>query len=123
MNGMGDIRVDVHTLLRTLGPQIDAIAPGELSSRCERGRGRRGRDLIAEEDERFEIDPRLSAVEREDHARMQLGLERILVEGGYGAYSTHFGAVAEDGRFARLPLAAASSLMAKGYGFAPRATG
>ena len=46
------------------------------------------------------------------------GLEHVLVDGGYGAYSTHFGAVAEDGRFERLPLAAASSLMAKGYGFA-----
>ena len=30
MNGMGDIRVDVHTLLRTLGPQVDALAPGAL---------------------------------------------------------------------------------------------
>ena len=48
---------------------------------------------------------------------MQLGLERLLREGGYGAYSTHFGAIAEDGRFARLPLAAASSLMAAGFGF------
>ena len=76
------------------------------------------RELIAAEDARFEIDPRLSAEEREDHARMQLGIERILADGGYGAYSTHFGAIAEDGRFARLPLAAASSLMAKGYGFA-----
>ena len=54
---------------------------------------------------------------------MQLGLERILVDGGYGAYSTHFGAVAEDGRFARLPLAAASSLMAKGYGFSAEGDG
>ncbi len=48
---------------------------------------------------------------------MQLGVEQVLREGGYGAYSTHFGAIAEDGRFARLPLAAASSLMAKGYGY------
>jgi L-arabinose isomerase len=48
---------------------------------------------------------------------MQLALDRLLRDGGYGAYSTHFGAIAEDGRFARLPLAAASSLMAKGYGF------
>ena len=30
MNGMGDIRVDVHALMRTLGPQIDALAPGDL---------------------------------------------------------------------------------------------
>ena len=53
---------------------------------------------------------------------MQLGLERILVEGGYGAYSTHFGAIAEDGRFTRLPLAAASSLMAKATATAQRET-
>ena len=35
-----------------------------------------------------------------------------------GAYSTHFDAIAEDGRFARLPMAAASTLMARGFGFA-----
>ena len=114
MNGMGDIRVDVHTFLRTLGPQVDALAPGELW----RAMGEVGADevaaLIADEDARFEVDPRLSAEEREDHARMQLALRHVLDAGGYGAYSTHFGAIAEDGRFARLPLAAASSLMSLG---------
>src|ERR671930_2406760 len=30
MNAMGDIRVDEHALMRTLGPQVDALAPGEL---------------------------------------------------------------------------------------------
>jgi L-arabinose isomerase len=118
MNGMGDIQVDVHTLLRTLGPQVDALAPGELHRAAVAVGEDDVRALLEEEDARFEIDPRLTAAEREDHARMQLGLERILLDGGYGAYSTHFGAVAEDGRFGRLPLAAASSLMAKGYGFA-----
>ena len=48
---------------------------------------------------------------------MQLALEQMLVDGGCGAYSTHFDAIGDDGRFARLPFAAASSLMAKGYGF------
>jgi L-arabinose isomerase len=75
-------------------------------------------ELIAFEDQRFEIDPRLSDAEREDHARMQLGIEDLLEAGGYGAYSAHFDAIADDGRFARLPLAAASSLMAKGYAYA-----
>jgi L-arabinose isomerase len=73
--------------------------------------------LIVAEDAQFEIDPRLSEQERVEHARMQLGAEQVLRDGGYGAYSTHFGAIAEDGRFGRLPLAAASSLMAKGYGY------
>src|SRR6185436_11044047 len=86
MNGMGDIRLAVHPFLRTLAPQIDAIAPGELYRAASAVAAEAVADLIAEEDERFEIDSRLSAVEREDHARMQLGLERILVDGGYGAY-------------------------------------
>jgi L-arabinose isomerase len=118
MNGMGDIRVDIHTLLRTLGPQVDAVAPGELARAAAAVSAEEVGRLIAGENARFEVDPRLGEQEREDHARMQLGLERVLADGGYGAYSTHFGAIAEDGRFARLPLAAASSLMAKGYGFA-----
>ena len=49
---------------------------------------------------------------------MQVALERLLEERGCEAFSTHFDAIGEDGRFARLPFAAASSLMAKGYGFA-----
>jgi L-arabinose isomerase len=117
MNGMGDIRFDEHMLMRRLGPQVDALAPGELQRAAAAVAEADVQALIAAEDAQFDIDPRLSREEREDHARMQLGLERVLRAGGYGAYSTHFGAIAEDGRFARLPLAAASSLMAAGFGF------
>ena len=117
MNGMGDIQVDVHTLVRTLGPQVLALAPGDLvraAAAASPADVSRGPGLGTM---RFEVDPRLSAAEREDHARMQVGLTHVLHERGCGAYSTHFDAIAEDGRFARLPLAAASSLMAAGYGF------
>jgi L-arabinose isomerase len=117
MNGMGDIRVDAHALIRTLGPQIDALAPGDLVRAAAAVTDTEVAEVIAAEDARFEIDPALSAEERADHVRMQIGLENILRSGGYGAYSTHFDAIGEDGRFHRLPLAAASSLMAKGYGF------
>jgi L-arabinose isomerase len=117
MNTMGDIRVDEHALMRALGPQVDALAPGDLYRAATAVSDDDVRALLADEDAQFEIDPRLTAQEREDHARMQLGIERILRAGGYGAYSTHFDAIAEDGRFARLPLAAASSLMARGYGY------
>jgi L-arabinose isomerase len=117
MNGMGDIRVDEQAVLRALGPQIDALAPGDLHRAALEVPETDVRAHIADEDARFEVDPRLGREEREEHARMQLGLERVLSAGGYGAYSTHFDAIAEDGRFGRLPLAAASSLMAKGYGY------
>jgi L-arabinose isomerase len=118
MNAMGDIRVDEHVLMRELGPQIDAIATGDLHRAVAAVSGDEVAELIAFEDQHFEIDPRLSDAEREDHARMQLGIEDLLEAGGYGAYSAHFDAIADDGRFARLPLAAASSLMAKGYAYA-----
>jgi L-arabinose isomerase len=117
MNQMGDIRVDEHTLQRVLGPQVDALAPGALHRAMQEVSDEEVDGLIAGEDASFTIDERLGADERADHARMQLALERLLRDGGYGAYSTHFGAIAEDGRFARLPLAAASSLMAAGFGF------
>jgi L-arabinose isomerase len=115
MNGMGDIRVDVHTLMRELGPEIVSLAPGDLARAPVVDDDIAA--VIAFEDARFEIDPRLSRAEREDHARMQLAIQRVLDAAGCRAYSTHFGAIAEDGRFSRLPLAAASSLMAAGYGF------
>jgi L-arabinose isomerase len=118
MNGMGDIRVDVHTLQRDLGPMVDSLSTGVLARAVVAVEPAAVAALLALEDSVFEVDPNLSATEREDHARMQLAIEATLRAGDYGAYSTHFGSIADDGRFARLPLAAASSLMAMGYGFA-----
>ena len=118
MNDMGDIRVDESALVRSLGPEILAVAPGDLIRGMEAVTDAQANEVIAFEDERFEIDPRLSAEERADHARMQVAIEQILDSRGFGAYTAHFDAIGEDGRFARLPLAAASSLMAKGYGYA-----
>jgi L-arabinose isomerase len=117
MNEMGDIRVDENALSRTLGPTIIAIAPGDLYRGMSAVTDDEVADVIGFEDKNFEIDQRLSAEERDDHVRMQVALEHILVDRGVGAYSTHFDAIGEDGRFRRLPLAAASSLMAKGYGY------
>jgi L-arabinose isomerase len=117
MNGMGDIQVDAHALLRVLGPQVESLAPGDLWRAARAVAEDDVAALIAGEDERFDVDPRLTRAEREDHARMQLGIEHLLRARDCDAYSTHFGAIAEDGRFERLPLAAASSLMAKGYGY------
>jgi L-arabinose isomerase len=118
MNEMGDIKVDETALLRTLGPQVHHLAPGLLWREVEAVSREQIDAEIAQEDELFEIDPALSTEEREDHIRMQIALEKILRERGYGAYSTHFDAIADDGRFARLPMAAASTLMARGFGFA-----
>jgi L-arabinose isomerase len=118
MNDMGDIRVDESALIRTLGPEILAVAPGDMYRGMQVVTDDQVADVIATEDARFEIDPRLSAAEREDHARMQVAIKAILDDRGFGAYTAHFDAIGEDGRFSRLPLAAASTLMAEGYGYA-----
>jgi L-arabinose isomerase len=118
MNDMGDIRVDESALIRSLGPEILAVAPGDLYRSMLKVTSEQLAEVIAFEDERFEIDPALSAGERADHARMQVAITHILDSGGYGAYTAHFDAIGQDGRFARLPLAAASTLMARGYGYA-----
>ncbi|CAL9392954.1 L-arabinose isomerase [Nocardiopsis dassonvillei] len=118
MNGMGDARVDETALLRVVGPEVHVIAPGALHRTMAELPEEPVRELMSWEDTVFDVDGRLSKEEREDHARMQLGIERLLEASGCGAYSTHFDAIGEDGRFTRLPMAAASTLMAKGYGFA-----
>ena len=107
MNDMGDIRFDEGALLRALGPNISVDRPGRAASRHRRRSAAQVAAVIAFEDERFEIDPRLSETEREDHARLQVALERLMEERGCKAFSAHFDAIGDDGRFARLPFAAA----------------
>ena len=100
MNDMGDIRVDESALIRTLGPEILAVAPGDMYRGMQAVTDGQVSDVIAFEDENFEIDARLSQAERADHARMQVAIEQILVERGFGAYTAHFDAIGDDGRFA-----------------------
>src|SRR6202012_5890254 len=59
--------------------------------------------------------PRLSREEREDHARMQVALEKILTDGGFGAYTAHFDAIGEDGRVRRLPMDSPSDSNPQGH--------
>jgi L-arabinose isomerase len=94
------------------------VAPGDLVRGAAAVSAEDIDEVLAFEDERFEVDPRLSTQERTDHARQLVAIEQILVAHGFGAYTTHFDAIGEDGRVPRLPLAAASTLMARGYGYA-----
>ena len=118
MNEMGDIRVDESALVRSLGPAIISVAQGDLWRGMQVVTDSEVSAIIDFENEHFAIDPRLSVAERSDHARMQAAIQRILDVRGFGAYTAHFDAIGEDGRFSRLPLAAASTLMARGYGYA-----
>src|SRR5580704_13739751 len=83
MNEMGDIRVDESALIRTLGPDIIAVAQGDLYRGMQEARAQDVASVIAFEDENFQIDRRLSVTERTDHARMQVAIENILNERGF----------------------------------------
>src|SRR5580693_1205748 len=90
MNEMGDIRVDESALVRTLGPAILSVAQGDLYRGMQEAPADAVAEVIGFEDRNFDIDPRLSVTERTDHARMQVAIENILNERGFGAYTAHF---------------------------------
>ncbi len=118
LRGMGDVITDDMAVFRKLGPEFiydsigtvhrycAAVAPDEVSRR------------VAYERTVFDIDPKLPAQSHAEAVRMYLGLRRYLEENGYDGYTAHFEEFGEDGRFTQLPLLAASSLMADGYGYA-----
>ena len=60
MDDMGDIRFDEGALLRALGPSVTVIAPGELHRATLAVTPNEVAEVIAAEDARFEVDPRLS---------------------------------------------------------------
>src|SRR5258708_11051054 len=93
MNDMGDIRVDESALIRSLGPEILAVAPGDMYRGMLAVTDAQAAEVIAFEDSQFEIDPRLSAEARQDHARIQVASEHILAERAFGAHPAPFAAI------------------------------
>jgi L-arabinose isomerase len=98
------------------GPGTVAVAACELHQRLQAVTPEQAADVIAIEDASFDIDPRLSDAEREEHARAQVAVKALLDERGLGACTADAGAAGPDGQ---LPLAAGSTLLANGYGYAP----
>jgi L-arabinose isomerase len=118
MNGMGDILYDPPAMLRRIGPTIVAEDLGALHRRLASVTEAAVDALLAEHAERFAIDP---ALPRERHAyaaQLEIAIRQMLEQGDYAGWSFHFDAIGGDGRFAQLPLLAASNLMADGYGYA-----
>ena len=122
MNDMGDIRVDDSALVRCLGPEITVIAPGDLYGgmvavtpdevrRGDRLRGRALRDRSA------------AVGDQREGPRPHAGGARAASStgGGAGAART-LRRDRRDGRFRRLPFAAASSADGAGPPTRPRAT-
>ncbi|WP_229072656.1 L-arabinose isomerase [Actinoplanes sp. DH11] len=97
--------VSVNTYgVNDLVEYVDAAAESEVD------------DIVAQISDRYEISDALAG--RKDSfryaARIEAGLRRFLVEGGFGAFTTNF----EDlGGLRQLPGLAVQRLMADGYGF------
>jgi L-arabinose isomerase len=118
MNGMGDIRYDPEAMMRRIGPMVLSEDLGRLYDRLVAAPEAAIETVMAENERRFEIDPKLSAEQHAYAARLEVALKDMLEDGSYAGFSFHFDSIGGDGRFKQLPLLAASDLMADGYGFA-----
>jgi L-arabinose isomerase len=118
MNGMGDIRYDPEAMLRRIGTTVVSEDLGRLYTRLAAVPEAAVEALVAQHSQRFELDPALTAERHAYAARFEIALRAMLEEGDYAGFSFHFDSIGGDGRFAQLPLLAASDLMADGYGYA-----
>ncbi len=118
MNGMGDILYDPPAMLRRIGPTVVAEDLGGLHARLAAVSEAAVEALLTEHREHFEVDATLPAERHAYAARLEIAIRQMLEDGGYAGWSFHFDAIGGDGRFAQLPLLAASDLMADGYGYA-----
>ena len=116
--GMGDVITDDMAVYRHLGAEFIYDSIGTVQSRCAAVTEQAVAERIAYEREIFDIDPTMRPGQHEEAVRMYLGIRRYLEDMAYDGYTLHFEECGADGRFTQLPLLAASSLLADGYGYA-----
>ena len=117
MNGMHDTVVDFAALMRVIGPEIREERMGDLYRYMESLTREEVEKQMAEDRKNFTIDPGLPAENHEHAVKIMLAFEKVMVDGGYAAYSANFDVFKGDGRFRQIGLLAASNLLAKGYGY------
>lgn len=118
MCGMGDVLTDEIALLSKIGPEACHDTIGSVYARMQAVTEEEVSAQIALDQERFEVDTKLSRASHGIAVRQYLGFRRYLEDKGYDAFTAHFDQFADDGRFHQLPLYAASNLLAEGYGYA-----
>lgn len=116
--GMGDVITDEMAVFRTLGPEFVQDSVGTLQHFCALVTPEQIDERLAFERTVFDVDPAMPAERHAEAVRMYLGFKSYLESNGYAGYTAHFEEFGADGRFTQLPLLAASSLMADGYGYA-----
>lgn len=116
--GMGDVITDDMAVFRKLGPEFVSDSVGMLQSFCAAVTPEEVAARVEYERGVFDVDPKMPPERHAEAVRMYLGFKRYLEANGYAGYTAHFEEFGADGRFTQLPLLAASSLMADGYGYA-----
>ena len=118
MQGMGDILLDEAAVFQKLGIEICHDSLGCVSKYMDALAAEDVDREIAEDQERFCIDEKLTRESHEIAVKEYLGFKKYLTKNQYDGFTAHFDMFGQDGRFRQLPLYAASRLMADGYGYA-----
>lgn len=118
LSGMGDVVTDDMAFYRKLGPEFIYDSIGTVHRFCEQVTQDEINARIVYEQALFDIDPALPSARHAYAVKLYLGLKKYLQANSYAGYTAHFEEFGADGRFDQLPLLAASSLMADGYGYA-----
>ncbi len=117
MPGMGDILFDPHNFMQHIGPQIDHCNIGIIHRLMEEVRDNEVAQVIAENEQNFDIDPKISTESHQWAAKLQIAIQKFLDHHGYKGWNMYFDQIGLDGRFKQIHMMAASNLMAKGYGY------
>lgn len=116
--GMGDVVTDDMAVFRRIGPEFVYDSIGTVTKFCDGVTPEEVSERVAYEREVFDVDPKMPEERHREAVRMYIGIKRYLEANHYAGYTIHFDEFGADGRYTQLPLLAASSLMADGYGYA-----
>ena len=114
---MGDFSVDETLFLAEVGPHVVKVKLDLLADALGEAPTNDLEAIVAADREAFEVDEDLSGEEHLESARMEWALRNTLDALQLDAVAIHYEALSADPRFSALPFAAASKLLADGYGF------
>ncbi len=117
MEGMGDFGFDETALLDQVGVEVRHIAMKALAERAKAAPKDEIARQMAEDRQRFQVQPDITEGEHEASSRLEWALREILIEREMHGFAFDFLSVEEDGWLETLPFLAASKLLAEGYGF------
>ncbi len=117
MDGMGDLAADYTALISWLGVEVKHLSLSELIELCSQAPMDALKKQMEFDRTEFLVDASLSEHEHRNASRLEWAVRTLIRKYGLDAFTFHFGALAEDGRFSAMPLLAASKLLSEGIGY------